>query len=65
MGILTSLDAVRDADRLIDALRLADELAFDANRDGGARTIRVLTAGVMGDNQLAAIASVHALGSGL
>jgi glycosyltransferase involved in cell wall biosynthesis len=61
MGILTSLDAVRNADRVIDALRLADELAFDANRDGGARTIRVLTGAVAGDDQIAAIAAVHAL----
>ena len=61
MGILTSLDAVRNADRVIDALRLADDLAFDANRDGGARTIRVLTSALTGDDQIAAIAAVHAL----
>jgi len=61
VGILTSLDAVRNADRVIDALRLADDLAFDANRDGGARTIRVLTSALTGDDQIAAIAAVHAL----
>ena len=61
VGILTSLDAVRNADRVIDALRLADDLAFDANRDGGARTIRVLSSALHGDDQIAAIASVHAL----
>ena len=61
VGILTSLDAVRNADRVIDALRLADDLAFDANRDGGARTIRVLSSALQGDDQIAAIASVHAL----
>ena len=43
VGILTSLDAVRQADRLVDAMRLADDLAFEASRDGGARTIRVLS----------------------
>ena len=61
MGILTSLDAVRNAERVIDALRLADDLAFDANRDGGARTIRVLSSALHGDDQIAAIAAVHAL----
>lgn len=61
MGILTSLDAVRNADRVIDALRLADDLAFDANRDGGARAIRVLRSALVGDDQIAAIAAVHAL----
>ena len=61
MGILTSLDAVRNADRVIDALRLADDLAFDANRDGGTRTIRVLTKALTGNDQIAAIAAVHAL----
>jgi len=61
VGILTSLDAVRNADRVIDALRLADDLAFDANRDGGARTIRVLTSALHADDQIAAIAAVHAL----
>lgn len=61
MGILTSLDAVRNADRVIDALRLADDLAFDANRDGGTRTIRVLLSALTGDDQIASIAAVHAL----
>ena len=61
MGIQTSLDAVVEADRLVDALRLADELAFDAGRDGGARTIRVLTRALDGDDQFAAIAATHAL----
>ena len=61
MGIQTSLDAVQQADRLVDSMRLADELAFDASRDGGARTIRVLTGALSGDDQLAAIAATHAL----
>ncbi len=61
MGILTSLDAIRSAERVIDALRLADDLAFDANRDGGSRTIRVLVSALAGDDQIAAIAAVHAL----
>ncbi len=61
MGIQTSLDAVQHADRLIDALRLADDLAFEASRDGGERTIRVLRDALMGDDQLVAIAATHAL----
>ena len=61
MGILTSLDAVQQAGRLVDSMRLADDLAFEASRDGGVRTIRVLAAALRGDDQLVAIAAVHAL----
>lgn len=61
MGIQTSLDAVQQAERLIDALRLADDLAFEASRDGGDRTIRVLRDALKGDDQLVAIAATHAL----
>jgi glycosyltransferase involved in cell wall biosynthesis len=42
-------------------MRLADELAFEASRDGGARTIRVLTSALNSNDQLAAIAATHAL----
>ncbi len=62
MGILTSLDALRGAERIVDALRLADDLAFEASRDPGVRTIRVLTRALDDDDQLVAIAAVHALG---
>ncbi|MCS5714105.1 glycosyltransferase [Herbiconiux sp. CPCC 205716] len=61
MGIQTSLDAVRDAERIVDALRLADDLAFEANRDPGVRTIRILSAALRDDDQLVAIAATHAL----
>ncbi len=61
MGIQTSLDAVRSADRLVDSLRLADDLAFEANREGGLRTVRVLTSAINGDDQFVAIAATHAL----
>ncbi len=61
VGILTSLDAVRQADRLVDALRLADDLAFEASRDGGSRTIRVLTSVFAESDEVAAIAATHAL----
>ncbi|NYF09975.1 glycosyltransferase involved in cell wall biosynthesis [Leifsonia sp. AK011] len=62
MGIQTALDSIQESDRLIDALRLADDLAFEASRNGGVRTLRVLTQTLNGDDQLAAIAAVHALG---
>ncbi len=61
MGIQTSLDAVANADRLIDALRLADDLAFEASRDGGVRTLRVLSAALESEDQVVAIAATHAL----
>ena len=61
MGIQTSLDAVAQSERLIDAMRLADDLAFEASRDGGARTIRVLTTAMKTDDSLVAIAATHAL----
>jgi len=61
VGIQTSLDSVQQADRLIDAMRFADDLAFEASRDGGARTIRVLSGALAGDDELAAIAATHAL----
>lgn len=61
MGIQTALDAVRDAPRIIDALHLADELAFEAAREPGPRTIRILAAAIAGDDQVTAVAAVHAL----
>ena len=61
MGILTSLDAVQQADHLVDSMRLGEELAFEASRDGGVRTIRVLASALVGDDQVAAIAATHAL----
>ena len=62
MGIQTSLDLVLNADRIVDAMRLSDELAFDASRNAGGRTMRVLLGAINGPDQLAAIAAVHALG---
>ena len=61
VGIQTSLDSVENATRLIDAMRLSDDLAFEASREGGLRTIRVLTRVLGGDDQLSAIAATHAL----
>jgi len=61
VGIQTSLDELRQTTHIVDAMRVADELAFVASRNGGIRTVRVLAATLNGDDQLTAIASVHAL----
>ena len=61
MGIQTTLDAVAGAPRIIDAIRLADDLAFEARRDPGVRTLRILLGAVAGSDQVVAIAAVHAL----
>ena len=61
MGIQTSLDELIDAERIVDSMRLADDLAFHAGRDAGLRTIRVLRSALVSDNQVAAIAATHAL----
>jgi glycosyltransferase involved in cell wall biosynthesis len=61
MGVQTALDAVRDAPGIVEAIRLADDLAFEAGRDPGVRTLRVLAGALNGDDQVAAIAAVHAL----
>jgi glycosyltransferase involved in cell wall biosynthesis len=61
LGIQTSLDELRQTTHIVDAMRVADELAFVASRNGGVRTVRVLAATLDGDDQLTAIAAVHAL----
>ncbi|BDZ46916.1 glycosyltransferase [Naasia aerilata] len=61
MGIQTSLDAVLGADRIVDAMRLADDLAFVASREPGPRTLRVLQSALRSDDTVAAIAATHAL----
>ncbi|MGD8166069.1 glycosyltransferase [Herbiconiux sp. P16] len=62
MGIQTSLDALSGATRIVEAMRLADELAFEASREPGLRTLRVLASALHGDDDVAAIAATHALG---
>lgn len=61
VGIQTSLDALLGAERIVDALRLSDDLAFESSREGGVRTIRVLSGALDGDDEVAAIAATHAL----
>jgi len=61
MGVRTALDAVLTAPSIVDAMRAADDLAFEAGRDPGARTIRMLDRVVRADDELVAIAAIHAL----
>ncbi|WP_395638982.1 glycosyltransferase [Pseudolysinimonas sp.] len=61
MGVQTSLDQVLEAPTIVDAMRLADDLAFESGRDPGVRTLRVLGVALAGDDELAAIAATHAL----
>ncbi|MGR0219082.1 glycosyltransferase [Agromyces sp. ZXT2-6] len=61
MGVQTALDAVTGAPTIVDAMRLADDLAFEAGRDPGLRTVRVLAQAFQGDDELTAIAATHAL----
>ncbi|NQX12560.1 glycosyltransferase family 4 protein [Microbacteriaceae bacterium VKM Ac-2855] len=62
MAIQTALDAVRAAPTLLEGMRRADELTVAAVSDGGARAVKVLArAAREDDDQLAAIAAVHAL----
>lgn len=61
MGIRTALDAVERAPRIIDAMRLSDDLAFEAGRDPGVRTLRVLASAIASADDVTVIAAVHAL----
>ncbi|MFC9917484.1 glycosyltransferase [Agromyces binzhouensis] len=61
MGVRTALDAVLTAPTIVDAMRAADDLAFEAGREPGARTIRLLERVAGGGDELAAIAATHAL----
>lgn len=61
MGIQTAMDRITESASIIEAMRAADDLAFEAGRDPGVRTLRVLSAALSSDDDLAAIAAVHAL----
>lgn len=61
MRVRDCLHAVRSADRLVEVLRLADELAFEAGRDGGIRSIRILLSAIEAPDQISGIAAIHAL----
>ncbi len=56
------MDAVHEAGSIVEAMRLADDLALEASREPGGRTLRVLTAAIDDSDEVTAIAAVHALG---
>lgn len=61
MRIRSLLDAVKHADRLVEVLRLSDELAAEVGRDGDVHHLRVLWSAVQSADQMTAIAAIHAL----
>jgi glycosyltransferase involved in cell wall biosynthesis len=61
VGIQTALDAVAEASTIVDGMRLAEDLAFEAGRDPGVRTLRVLSRAIQGSDQLVVIGAIHAL----
>ncbi|WP_194398111.1 glycosyltransferase [Microbacterium atlanticum] len=61
MGVQTAMDEVHHAPTIVEALRAADDVAFEAGRDPSVRTLRVLLAAIASNDDIAAIASVHAL----
>ncbi|WP_243074283.1 glycosyltransferase [Microbacterium sp. SS28] len=61
MGIQAAMDRIHESPSIVAALRAADDVAFEAGRDPGVRTLRVLGAALGGSDDIAAIASVHAL----
>ncbi|MFE6254737.1 glycosyltransferase [Agromyces sp. NPDC057865] len=63
MRVLTALDGVYRARTIVEALRLADDLTAEAGRDARASTVRLLSHVVRGDDELTAVACMHALGS--
>ncbi|GLY32795.1 glycosyltransferase [Kineosporia sp. NBRC 101731] len=63
MTVERALATVREAPFIVDVLRAADDLALAAARNGGRRAARTLTRAIHDpQDQLTAIAAVHALG---
>ncbi len=64
MVLHAALAKVRDAPFLLDAVRASDALTAAAGQDGGPHAVRVLAAVIDDDeDQVTAIAAVHALGA--
>lgn len=64
LSLNDALAKVRDAPFLLDAIRSADSLRGAARRDGGPFAVKLLSRAVQDDDdQLMAIAAVHALGA--
>jgi hypothetical protein len=60
-SLRSALDDVRRAPHIIDVLRDAERLAQAAARDGGPDAVRVLARAAEADDELTAVAAVHAL----
>ncbi len=56
-----AIDRIAQAPTIVSALRAAEELAVEAGRDPGVRTLRLLTAALAGDDDIIVLAAVHAL----
>src|SRR5664279_739640 len=64
MALHAALAKVRDAPFILDAIRAADALTGEAGSDGGPHAVTVLAGAIGdGDDQLTAIAAMHALGA--
>src|SRR5664279_3148176 len=63
MALQSALAAVREAPFILDAVRAGDDLVVAAGNDGGPHAAAVLAAAVHDDDQVTAIAAVHALGA--
>ncbi|HEY5151099.1 MAG TPA: glycosyltransferase, partial [Mycobacterium sp.] len=63
MALQSALAKVREAPFILDAVRAADDLVVVAGNDGGPHAAAVLAAALRDDDQLTAIAAVHALGA--
>ena len=63
MELTAALDRLRRTPFLLDVVRSADDLALVASREGGHQAVGILRRAIHDDeNQLVAIAAVHALG---
>ena len=63
MALQSALAKVREALFVLDAMRAIDDLVVAAGNDGGPHAALVLATAVRDDDQVTAIAAVHALGA--
>ena len=63
MALQSALAKVLEAPFILDAMRATDELVVAAGNDGGPHAALVLAAAIRADDQVTAIAAVHALGA--
>lgn len=61
LSLRRTLDEVQQAPFVVDVLRSGDRLAAAAGREGGPESVRLLAAVIHEDDELTAVAAVHAL----